>query len=100
MKDRYLSQSSHGCIKLSDPISLICICFLPSHLRPQCGNCGEDVVNGSICCNANSDFCIMKSYSSMSKVVMNAKGGDADEDDHHPLPAQFLRLHPRLQKTD
>ena len=47
-----------------------------------------------------NSWCLMKSHSSMLKVVMNAKGGDADEDDHHPLPAQFLRLHPRLQKTD
>ena len=32
MRGNYLSESSHRCIELSDPIPLVSICLLPSHL--------------------------------------------------------------------
>ena len=33
LKVRYLSQSSHCCVELSDPIPLVGICLNPSHLQ-------------------------------------------------------------------
>ena len=38
-----MSESTHCCIELSDPIPLISICLLPSHLDHDCDR-GDDVI--------------------------------------------------------
>ena len=43
MRGNYLSESSHRCIELSDPIPLVSICLLPSHLDCDRDH-GDDVI--------------------------------------------------------